>query len=129
MAESGARFNARVLLVEDELLVGMDLAQALEDWGYQVLGPFGSCAEALGAVEPDAPDVALLDLNLGPAGSSLPVAERLAQEGRPFLFLTGYEGCDAPVGNHGDAPCVSKPVSLPALREAVSRLLRNERCP
>jgi CheY-like chemotaxis protein len=128
MSDTGAGGGARIMLVEDELLVGMDLAQALEEWGYEVLGPYGSPGDALNALSPHAPDLGLLDVNLGAAGDSRPVAEGLAQAGRPFLFLTGYDCAEAPLGSHLRAPCVAKPVNLPALREAVAQALQDARC-
>ena len=56
---------ARVLVVEDEALIAMDLQALLEEAGYQVLGPANSSAAALALIDNEEPDVALLDVNLG----------------------------------------------------------------
>jgi two-component sensor histidine kinase/DNA-binding response OmpR family regulator len=82
--------GARVLLVEDEALVGLMMRAALTDAGYHVIGPFASVNEALIALESERPDCAVLDINLldGPV---YPLASALADAGVPFVFATGYD--------------------------------------
>ena len=83
-----------ILVVEDEAVVAIDLELALEEMGHRVTGA-GRLSEALDAVESNAFDLAILDVNLN-GEASYPIAERLAQKGVPFVFLTGYgsEGLD-----------------------------------
>ncbi|RYH00996.1 response regulator [Salipiger sp. IMCC34102] len=80
----------RILVLEDERLIALDIAATLEEAGYDVIGPHGSVEGALTALEDVPPDFALLDVNLGRHGTSLPVAEELARRSLPFMFLTGY---------------------------------------
>jgi CheY-like chemotaxis protein len=82
--------GARVLLVEDEALVGLMMRAALTDAGYQVTGPFSSVSEALIAIKSARPDCAVLDINLldGPV---YPLATALTDAGVPFVFATGYD--------------------------------------
>ena len=47
----GQAKNGRVLLVEDEALVGMMMTDFLRDIGFHVVGPFGSVSEAIGAID------------------------------------------------------------------------------
>lgn len=54
----------RVLVVEDEELIGLMLVELLEELGAAVAGPAGSVAEALQLVERETPTSALLDLSL-----------------------------------------------------------------
>ncbi|AHM02980.1 two-component system regulatory protein [Roseibacterium elongatum DSM 19469] len=111
----------KVLIVEDEILVGMDLAMSIEDAGFVVSGPYKSSAKALAALEADEPDLAVLDLNLGRDETSEKVAERLEQLGRPFVFLTGYSAASHPVTRRFPrAQCLSKPVRM----DAVTAFLR-----
>jgi DNA-binding response OmpR family regulator len=81
---------ARVLLVEDEALVGLMMRAALSDAGYNVIGPFASVTDAVAALESARPDCAVLDINLldGPV---YPLATALADAGIPFVFATGYD--------------------------------------
>ena len=66
----------RVLIVEDELLVALMIEDLLADLGCEVVGPFGSVAQALSAAGSEPIDLAVLDVNLG-GEMVYPVAERL----------------------------------------------------
>jgi hypothetical protein len=56
--------SGRVLLVEDETLVAMMMAELLQDIGFDVVGPFGSVAEGISGMERQPLDAAVLDVNL-----------------------------------------------------------------
>lgn len=93
-AKSGADgdeklLGLRVLIVEDEALVAIDLQFAFEDAGAQVLGPAMSLGEALAMAEQGEIDCALLDVDI--AGHDVyPVAHVLLRRGIPFVFHTGH---------------------------------------
>lgn len=109
--------NRRVLIVEDEGLVSMLLEDMLVDAGADVLGPAGTVAAAMAILERDAPDVAILDVNLA-GETSAPVAARLVERAIPFIVATGYGDKGVP-GDHGGAPVFAKPFDL---EEIVGRL-------
>ena len=97
----------RVLIVEDEILIGMMIEDILTDLGCAIAGPCGSVASALDMIETGAPDVAVLDVNL--AGEKVyPVAAALLRRHIPFMFLSGY-GEDAIPAEHPDWPVCPKP--------------------
>lgn len=79
----------RVLLVEDEAIVGMMMRDILLEHGLFVIGPCCSLREAMSSVGTAEVDCAILDLNLG-GDPVYPVAEVLLARGIPFLFVTGY---------------------------------------
>jgi CheY-like chemotaxis protein len=79
----------RILVVEDEPLVAMDLAAILEDAGAQVIGPAASLGEALRLACEDGIDGAILDVNLRGEDVS-PTAELLASRSVPIVFHTGH---------------------------------------
>ena len=109
--------TSKVIVVEDEVLVGMDLVMMLEDWGYVVDGPHANVESAFDAIHVFEPDVGVLDLNLGGGMTSLPVAEALRARGTPFLFLTGYSRFAAlDESTAADAPRLSKPVQDAVLK-------------
>jgi len=83
----------RVFIAEDETLIAFDIAYCLEFAGYEVVGPFADVSEALGALDTNSIDIALLDVNLRGA-AVWPVAARLQAQGVPFVFLTGYASLD-----------------------------------
>lgn len=109
----------RVLLVEDEPLVAMFAADALERAGCEVVGPAATVAEALRLLDAGGADAALVDLRLGRGESGLPVAEALAARDIPFAFASGYGAESLPEGMR-DRPLLVKPYGA----EAVARVLR-----
>lgn len=80
----------RILIVEDEGLVALELKLAFEDEGAEIVGPAQSLIKALEAVAHGGEiDLAVLDIDL--AGDSVyPVAELLRQRRVPFAFHTGH---------------------------------------
>lgn len=77
-----------ILLVEDEPLILLDLEFAVEDSGNVFCSAAG-VAQALGLIAACKIDVAVLDVNLGPGESCVPVAEELARRGLPFILHSG----------------------------------------
>ncbi|MCJ1959186.1 response regulator [Novosphingobium mangrovi (ex Hu et al. 2023)] len=99
--------NLRILIVEDEPLVAMELAMEIEDNGGIAIGPASSCEQAIGIIEQAHPDLALLDGNLN--GERIdPVADALAAQDTPFAFVSGYDRQHLPA-NHGHRPMLAKP--------------------
>lgn len=93
MGTMGDDLNVRttsVLVVEDELFIGIELEAALTDAGFRVLGPAASVDVALDLLEDEQPDVAVLDFNLGQQKVT-PVALQLKSLGIPFV-LTSASG-------------------------------------
>ncbi|MDB5772728.1 MAG: signal transduction histidine kinase, partial [Burkholderia sp.] len=122
IAKSGFNLNGkRVLIVEDQMLIALDLEQILEDAGLSVVATVTSSAEALAYLDKDLPDVAILDVNLGD-GNSEPIAAALQTKGVPFIFATGYG--DGGIGQAFTAiPVVRKPYSRDAILAELRRLL------
>jgi len=81
--------GARVMIVEDEMLVAVLIEDFLSDHGCQIVGPASTVAEALALIESAPLDAAVMDLNI--AGEKVfPVAEALERRGVPFLIVSGY---------------------------------------
>lgn len=80
----------RVLIVEDEALIGIELERTLTQAGATVIGPIPDHRTALRIAGSERFDCALLDANLGGI-SSEDVCRTIEQRGLPFLLLTGYE--------------------------------------
>jgi DNA-binding response OmpR family regulator len=79
----------RVLVVEDEALIAMEIESALLDAGFAVVGPAATLAAATALAAAEALWAAVLDVNLG-GELVFPVADVLAGRHVPFLFVTGY---------------------------------------
>jgi DNA-binding response OmpR family regulator len=80
--------GARVLVVEDETIIALTVADALADQGAEVVGPAASVREAFQIIRGVALDAALLDVNVAD-GEITPVAESLIAQGVPLLLYTG----------------------------------------
>jgi CheY-like chemotaxis protein len=110
-----------VLIVEDDSIIAMTAEDMLEEVGCKIAAIAGTLAEALARAADTAFDVALLDLNLKDE-SSIPVAALLRDQGKPFVFATGYDGIPADSG-FGDAPFISKPYRMDQLAAIIARTL------
>lgn len=102
-----------MLIVEDEFLIAFDIADQFEAAGAGVVGPFADVSTTLQAIEyGDVPDAAVLGVNLG-GERSLRIAQRLAQDRIPFVFITGYDSstlCE----ERAMAPVLQKPFACAA---------------
>src|SRR3546814_18532239 len=81
----------RIILVEDEILIAMDMRNRMVDWGCTVVGPVSRIDQALDVVETERLDAAVLDINID--GERIDsVAARLLARDIPFVFTTGSIG-------------------------------------
>jgi two-component sensor histidine kinase/DNA-binding response OmpR family regulator len=109
----------RVMIVEDEALIGMMMKDALTGLGLAVTGPFVTVRDAMRALDNGPVDFAILDVNLG-GEWVYPVADRLAKGGIPFVFVTGY-GVDGLDGRFAHTPVFEKPIEPQVLETMFSR--------
>ena len=100
----------RILILDDEPIILMDLEFALEDQGAEVLDA-RSVAEALEVIAARMPDAAILDVNLGRGTTCAPVALRLRDLGVPFVLHTGDLDRQGELVETLGAPVVPKPSS------------------
>lgn len=113
----------RVLVVEDEPLIALEISTALSEAGFAVVGPASSVAKALDLIKQAGCDVAVLDINLG-GETAEPVASALAGMDTPFVTISGYSPAQRPAGFTG-APHVGKPLNPDRLiAEIISSLNR-----
>jgi len=108
---SDQRTSKRVLVVEDEPLLAMEVVEYLSEAGYQVVGPVTTVEKALRLIRERGCDVAVLDVHLGTEHSE-PVALALKAQGTPFVVVSGNSQEHYPTGFRG-APSLQKPI-MPA---------------
>jgi len=111
---------ARVLLVEDEAMVAMMMEDLLTDLGVDVIGPYGTLAEAMIAARAEDFDAAILDVNLD-GGTVYPLATLLIERDVPFAFVTGYEPSTIDPRFRG-VPVLQKPVERQTLSELLAHV-------
>lgn len=81
--------KVKILIVEDETVMAMDMRDILEDIGYEVVDAVIGYTEALEALEKELPDIVLLDIMLGGAKDGIDIAEVVRQKyDLPFIFIT-----------------------------------------
>jgi PAS domain S-box-containing protein len=111
----------RILVIEDEPLVAMDVESSLTAAGCEVVGPAATLARAKLLIEESDCDAALLDVNL--AGQPVDeLATLLTRKNRPFAFVTGYGRDALPSGFRG-AVVLGKPFGADQLLATVEVLL------
>jgi DNA-binding NarL/FixJ family response regulator len=109
----------RVLVVEDEFLVAMDLELMLQELGCEVVGPIGDLARAQRTAAEETFDVALLDINIGGQPVTT-VADALVARGVPMVFCTGYQAENLP-DRYPAAPTLMKPFQATDIAAALRR--------
>ncbi|WP_052389764.1 response regulator [Belnapia moabensis] len=97
----------RILLIEDDPLVSMDIEDLLLDVNASMVGPAQTTALALMLLSDERPDAAVLDMKLE-GRSAMPVADALSSLGVPFIVLTADVKAGAQAAND-IAPVLAKP--------------------
>ena len=114
----------RVLVVEDEFLLAMELDGLLSRHGCEVLGPAATVRQALALLHDQRPEVVVLDVNLK-GERATPVAAALHDRGLPFVVITGYSDAQLSEPELRRAPRVDKPINCRELCRAMSRALQD----
>jgi len=84
-----------VLIVEDEVLVGMMLARKIEEFGFTVCGVVTTGEEGLEVAEREKPGVILMDISLGGEIDGIETARQVMERlDIPVVFFTGYNRDD-----------------------------------
>ena len=111
----------RVLVVEDEMLVLMNIEDMLADLGCQSIAAAATVDQAMALIEAQVFDAAMLDMNLN-GTKSFAVADKLAALGVPFVFSTGYSAQDMRDG-YSARPLLKKPIRSAELTAVFAGLL------
>lgn len=109
--------NRRILLVEDDVLIGMMLVDMFDALGFPQPEQATSNREALAIIGAVPIDGALVDINLGDE-KGWPVADALAERGIPFAFTTG--GGDVIPPAHAHRTLVTKPFRISQIEAALN---------
>lgn len=113
--------SPRVLVVEDNALIALDLEEILKDGGCQVIGPSGTVREAMSIVDQESIDIAFIDFILedGVANS---LAAFLNERRIPFAICTGR--CEDELGMHfPSTPILGKPYNANDVTLVVNSLI------
>lgn len=85
--------HGRIIIVDDEMLSGLDFAQMLGDAGYEVVGVTDRAPEAVRAAKLHRPDLMIMDISLHARYDGIRAASEIRRTvGTPILFVSGH--CD-----------------------------------
>ena len=110
----------RILVVEDNLIIAMDVEEMVIACGCAPVGPVSNVAAGLAIVRQTELDGAILDINLGEE-RIWPVAELLDDLDVPFVLASGYTAEEVP-HRFRERTVLEKPLSQEALIAALERL-------
>jgi ActR/RegA family two-component response regulator len=114
--------NTRVLIVEDQYLLAADMADALTDAGFEVVGPAGTLDDAFILADSGHIDVAVVDCDL--RGKAVtPLVHALSARGVPTVMVTGYSESAPDVSAAKPTRYLQKPVGSDAVVRALDSLL------
>jgi CheY-like chemotaxis protein len=111
-----------VLLVEDETMIRMLVADMLADLGYDIAAEAGDVEQAMKLARSAKFDLAILDVNVNGKLIS-PVADVVAARNLPFVFATGY-GAEGLPEQYRQHTALQKPFRLEALQQAIETALQ-----
>ena len=121
----------RILIVEDNELLGLTTEIALSEAGYEVIGVVASGEEALDMAETTPPDLVLMDIRLAADLDGIDAAIELRRRGVTSIFATGHADESMKIRGESADPAgwLAKPFSHTELLTAVQGALRKARPP
>ncbi len=114
----GLLSGRRILVLEDQYLIAISVAELIESHGGTVVGPVGRLQDAFALTEDL--DGAILDVNLN-GSDSFELADRLIAEGIPVIFHTGRAPSEMPE-RFARLPRLEKPLSASAGERVLRRV-------
>ena len=114
--------DAKILAVDDELLIVLDVEMSVREAGAAVIWSCSTVDEAMKIAAKEDITAAVLDVRIGP-GTPEPVAQQLRERGIPFLFYSGQDLPPAMAARFPLAPMLKKPLRPDGLIEALLYLI------
>ena len=112
----------RILVVEDETAIALDLARLLRDFGATVVGPVANAEEALRSARSKRIHCAVLDVKLLGGDCGL-VAETLSWNLVPFVFVTAHANSEV-LKRFSWSPVIAKPYAPIDVIDSIESVLR-----
>jgi|GEM_PF-308822 len=114
------RTARRILVVEDDQILALQMQDILSSLGFEVLGPARSLEAGLRLAEASEVDAAVLDVRLDQGQRVFPVARTLQRRSIPFSFMTGYTD---PELEGFAAPVLKKPIESGSVAAVIEQLI------
>ena len=122
--EIGRQVASKVVIIEDEPLIAMDLELLVTGLGHNVVGPARTRAEAVALAREERPGLVLADIRLADGSSGLDAVNDILQEfGVPVIFITAYPESLLTGQRPEPTFLISKPFRAETVRAIVSQAL------
>lgn len=112
-----------LVLVADEVIIGMMLEDELREAGYEVAGLFATCVAAINWLESSTPDLAVLEYVLRDSHCTK-LARVLRQRGVPYMIYSASRRSSTRAPEFKGVPWIEKPAPFARLEEVLAKLTR-----
>ena len=119
----------KVLIVEDEALLAMELESLIEEAGHSVVGWAVSSDEAKAMVDTSEADIAFVDIHLSDGPTGLGVAEHIRRSGQPMVVFMTANPKRIPENFVGAVGVIAKPYTMNGVMSALRYLQEGVRRP
>ena len=119
----------KVLIVEDEALLAMELESLIEEAGHSVVGWAVSSDEAKAMVGTSKADIAFVDIHLSDGPTGLDVAEHIRRSGQPMVVFMTANPKRIPENFVGAVGVIAKPYTMNGVMSALRYLQEGVRRP
>jgi CheY-like chemotaxis protein len=109
----------RILIVEDEFLIALELESLLQDSGHDVVGIAASSTEAITLAKEFSPEIAFVDVHLSDGLTGIDAARALSEEQVTVLFMTA-NAKRIPEDFAGARGVIAKPYTERGVKEALA---------
>jgi CheY-like chemotaxis protein len=116
----------RILIVEDEILIALELESLLQDLGHEVVGIAASSNEALALGQDLTPDLAFVDIHLADGPTGVDVARHLAAEHQVTVLFMTANAKRIPEDFAGAWGVIAKPYTERGVREALAYVMADQ---
>src|ERR687890_86310 len=116
----------RILVVEDEILIALELESLLQDLGHDVVGIAASSKDALSLGRELKPDLAFVDIHLADGPTGVDVARYLADEHQVTVLFMTANAKRIPEDFAGAWGVIAKPYTERGVREALAYVMAEQ---
>lgn len=119
--------NKKILVVEDQVIVGLELVMDVGDLGAETTGPIDTVGEAVQLIQSVTHfDGAILDVDIK-GEDVFPVADLLTERGVPFVFCTGHGDPKELQSKYSGVPVCIKPTPSLELFALLAQRMASQR--
>lgn len=110
----------RILIVEDEFLIALELESLLQDAGHDVVGIAATSEEAMALGQQLAPDLAFVDIHLADGLTGIEVCRRLSDQHQVTVLFMTANSKRIPEDCAGARGVIAKPYTERGVKEALA---------